>query len=377
MFAFTAYPRLPHRALSTRGNSVRRIMCRIGAAACVTACAPAAAGQASAATTARAEGAVQAAVTVRAATAAGRTRAYSRTIVVTNRADSGAGSLRAAIKVADTRPPGISTLIKFAVAGTVTLASRLPAISRKVTINATSAPGHVSGGPPVLEIDCHARAGLHFAAGSRGSQLLGVAVDNASGDGVRLNAGSITLNDDYIGLDLRGRAAGNHGDGVYVSAKSRKNFIGLNHSGASGAVANVISGNSGSGIVLAGSSGNTVVANRIGTNAAGNSRIANGGDGITITRRSDGNEIGGTEFTDTATGETNNPTGSKGTVSPVFVVPPLGNLISGNARNGVLIDSGSRDNMLNGNFVGTTAHGDAAIGNAGDGVWIKRAATTR
>ena len=32
-----------------------------------------------------------------------------------------------------------------------------------------------------------------------------------------------------------------------------------------------------------------------------------------------------------ATGQANDPTGNKGTVTPVFVVPPLGNLISGNA----------------------------------------------
>ena len=135
-------------------------------------------------------------------------------------------------------------------------------------------------------------------------------------------------------------------------------------------VANVISGNRGNGIELGGSSSNTVVDNRIGTNAAGTSAIANGGDGIYITHGSRGNEIGGTAFVDTVTGQANNPTGSKGTVTPVFVVPPLGNLISGNGGNGVLIDAGSRGNALNGNFIGTTASGDGALGNGGNGVWI-------
>jgi parallel beta-helix repeat protein len=138
-------------------------------------------------------------------------------------------------------------------------------------------------------------------------------------------------------------------------------------------VANVISGNAGNGIVLSGSSRNTVVSNRIGTNAAGTSAIANGGDGILITQGSRGNEIGGTAFVDTRTGQVNNPTGNKGTVPPVFVVPPLGNLISGNAGNGVLIDAHSGGNVLNGNFIGTTARGNAAIPNAGNGVWIDKA----
>ena len=56
------------------------------------------------------------------------------------------------------------------------------------------------------------------------------------------------------------------------------------------------------------------------------------------TGRSNGNEIGGTAFVDKSTGQANNPTGNKGTTTPVFVVPPLGNQISGNGGNGVLID---------------------------------------
>jgi parallel beta-helix repeat protein len=239
-----------------------------------------------------------------------------------------------------------------------------------VTIDARSAPTYISGGPPVVEIDCNTHTGLQFAAGSGGSRLLGVAVDNASGDGVTLNASSITLNGDYIGLDLTGAAFGNNGAGVYISATSSRNLIGLNRSGATGVVANVISGNMGSGIVLSGSSGNIVVSNRIGTDAAGQRAIPNGGDGLALTRGSSGNEIGGTDFVDPDTGQANDPTGDKGQVTPVFVVPPLGNLISGNAKNGVLIDTDSRHNVLNGNFVGTTANGDGPIGNGGNGVRI-------
>jgi trimeric autotransporter adhesin len=55
------------------------------------------------------------------------------------------------------------------------------------------------------------------------------------------------------------------------------------------------------------------------------------------------------------------------------VVPSQGNLISGNGGNGVMIDAGSRGNVLNGNFIGTTASRDGALGNSGNGVWIDRA----
>jgi hypothetical protein len=290
--------------------------------------------------------------------------------VVSNINDSGPGSLRAAIAAANSAAAGTATDITFSVNGIITLASALPAITSEVTIDGTSAPTYVAGGAPVVEINCDDYAGLQFSAGSAGSELLGVAVDDASGNGITLRADAITLNGDYIGLDLDGLAAGNHGDGVFVSADSSDDLIGLNSSGDSGVVANVISGNTGSGLVLSGATDNTVVANRIGTNPAGSAAIANGGNGIWLTQGARGNEIGGTDYTDNGTGDQNNPTGSKGTVTPVFVVPPLGNLVSGNTGDGVLIATGSRDNVLNGNFIGTTADGDGALGNSGDGVAI-------
>jgi parallel beta-helix repeat protein len=295
---------------------------------------------------------------------------YAHTFLVSSLDDAGPGSLRAAILAANATPAGDSSLIAICTNGTITLASALPTIARNVTIDATSAPTHVSGGPPVVALDFNGHPGLIFGVGSAGSQLLGVAADHASGNGVTLDDNSITLNDDYIGLNLAGVAAGNGGNGVLVWSESNGDFIGQNDSDASGVVANVISGNRLNGIDLAGSSSNTLVDNRIGTNAAGTSAIANGGDGIYITGGSRGNEIGGTAFVDTVTGQANNPTGSKGTVTPVFVVPPLGNLISGNDGNGVVIDDGSRGNVLNGNFIGTTASGNAALGNGRNGVWI-------
>ena len=290
---------------------------------------------------------------------------------MTRLGNAGRGSLRAAINSANTSLPGRPVLIRFAVRGTITLASALPAVARNTTINGTTAPGYARA--PVVEIDGNGQAGLEFAPGSSGSRLLGLAVDDASGDGVTLEAGNITLDRNYIGLRPSGAAFGNHGDGVFVAASSYANTIGENLSGRSGAVSNVISGNAGNGITLSGSSINTVQDNRIGTNPAGTSALPNRYNGLAITGRSYANEIGGTAFVDSATGQANNPTGSKGTVTPVFVVPPLGNLISSNGLNGVLIDAGAGHNELNGNFIGTTANGDASLGNGANGVWIDSA----
>lgn len=102
-------------------------------------------------------------------------------MIVSNLNDSGAGSLRAAIEAVNAGT-GACT-IQFTVNGTVTLTSRLPVITRSATIDATTAPTHVAGGPPVVEIDCNGHAGLEFGAGSDGSQLLGMSVASDRGPG--------------------------------------------------------------------------------------------------------------------------------------------------------------------------------------------------
>jgi len=287
-------------------------------------------------------------------------------LTVSSLSSAGSGSLRAAIKTANSAKKGAT--IRFSVAGRIKLTKKLPEVRNKVSIDGTSAPGWVDGGPPVVEVDSNGKEGLTLCPKAKWSRIAGLALVGSSTNGLTLHADRVTVIDNYIGVGMSGRADSNAGSGIEVTSDHTR--IGLNTSGDSGVLSNLISGNRGNGITVNGGSHNTIVANRIGTDAAGTAKVRNRGHGVVFTNKAKKNTLGGTEYTDAATGQTNDPTGDKGSVPPVFVVPPLGNLISGNRRDGVLIKSASANNVLNGNFVGTTADGDSALGNGGDGVHL-------
>jgi parallel beta-helix repeat protein len=293
--------------------------------------------------------------------------------VVSNLNDTGAGSLRAALASA---APDDTTQITFAVAGAITLASALPAITSTVVLDGTSAPGYVAGGAPVLFIDFLGAAGLSLAKGADGSQVLGLAVGNAAGDGIAVAAPSVMIAGNYIGLTISGASAPNSGDGVHLMAGSDGSTIGTNPDNSSAWVSNVISNNAGSGLVIDGSSDNVVVANRIGTNPAGTAAAPNGANGIEVTGASANNTLGGTVSVDGVTGAVNNPTGNKGEVTPTFTRPPLGNVVSGNTGAGIAI-TGATDTTIAGNFVGTSASGNADLGNGSQGIVLNGADGTQ
>ena len=172
--------------------TISRFLARAVATACLAAGLPAAGGLPAGAVTAHSPAA----------------RAATQTVTVTSLAGAGSGSLASAILAADTAPAGTGTVIRFAVAGTIKLGSALPPVTRPVIIDGRTAPGYRSGGPPVVEVNCHRHAGLVFAAGSGGSQLWALSVTAARGNGVTLDAGRITLDRDYIGITPAGRRLG-------------------------------------------------------------------------------------------------------------------------------------------------------------------------
>ncbi|MBI3866960.1 MAG: right-handed parallel beta-helix repeat-containing protein [Verrucomicrobia bacterium] len=132
-------------------------------------------------------------------------------------------------------------------------------------------------------------------------------------------------------IELSGASAGPNAHGLVLVGR-RCTVRGL-----------VINRFSGSGIFIAGGRGHVVEGNHIGTDVAGTIAQGNGGGGI-IVSNVPGCTLGGA----TCAGR---------------------NLISGNGSHGVLITgSASTDNVLIGNWVGVDATGQAALGNAGDGV---------
>lgn len=146
------------------------------------------------------------------------------TFTVTNLDAGGPGSLRRAIQRANATP-GADT-ISFNVAGTIQVRQAgLPAITDRVAIDGASAPSF--NGTPRVTVDFHGRPGFQFNRGSQGSALSSLAIVRASGAGVTLNAPSITIQGNIIGLRADGRTrAGNHGDGVRINPTSRDNLIG-------------------------------------------------------------------------------------------------------------------------------------------------------
>ena len=156
--------------------------------------------------------------------------------------------------------------------------------------------------------------------------------------------------------------------------------------------------------------GNTVVGNRIGTNAAGTAAISNGSSGVSVNNATNnriggshpsmrnlisGNGVGavfapGVNVTGTSTGTLvlgnyigtdltgtsilgNNSSGvALGGSSTGTTIG--GNLISGNGRNGQFAAGvnmfGSHNNIVQANRIGTNASGTAALPNANGGIEI-------
>lgn len=178
---------------------------------------------------------------------------------------------------------------------------------------------------------------------TRGSGPIGEGniISGNKGIGIDIN-GVGTINNriigNYIGVDYSGKnALGNQGGGIRIAGASY-NQIG----GMAPGEGNIISANGLAGIGLIGRevNGNSVIGNYIGTDVSGTIGLGNGGNGITIECGAFNNLI-------------------------------QNNVISGNARGGLhIFDWGGSYNTVIGNLIGTDASGTFSIGNREFGVSV-------
>ena len=175
------------------------------------------------------------------------------------------------------------------------------------------------------------------------NEFTGVFIDTASFNRVQGNS---------IGTNTSGVAdLGNASAGIRISGTARQNVIGTDSDGVGDEEeGNLISGNGEAGVLIfPGANANRIAGNRIGTNAAGTARIANGWEGIRIAGGSQSNIVG------------SNGDGLRDDVER--------NLISGNTLAGVaLLDATTSLNRVAGNYIGTTANGLGNLGNNRDGI---------
>lgn len=263
---------------------------------------------------------------------------------VTTTADSGPGSFRQAILDANEAP--FADTIVFRVGSgvqTISPATPLPTIVDPLTIDGTTQPGFTD--LPIIEIDgsnAGANAdGLRISAGH--STLRGLVINRFKGAGVFIESnGWNVIEGNFIGTDVTGTVdLGNH-HGLLIQGAS-SNIIG----GDTAAARNIISGNESAGIemIFAGTTGNRIEGNFVGTDISGTSALGNSGAGIELNGAVK-NTIGGRQ-------------------------ERVGNVISGNAF-GVSLVNGADGNRVQGNFIGTGAGGVGDVGNAVFGLQIIR-----
>ncbi|HZY87889.1 MAG TPA: hypothetical protein VFE78_23850 [Gemmataceae bacterium] len=239
---------------------------------------------------------------------------------------------------------GSNDTIKFAIPGTgaqqIDLLSALPALTKKVMLDGLTQGGANNTIPLIVLNGGGAGAGasgLDLEASSDGSTVEGFVIQGFGGNGIVLDGSS----NNTVASDYIGTNATG-------TAKAGNGGIGIlienasrsNTVGGAAGVGNVISGNAyGIDVSGVGTTANLIAGNRIGTDVNGAVALGNTNVGVVVQGNASGNSVGG--FVETAAS---------------------GNVISGSIE-GVLLD-GASDNQVLGNHIGTNLQGNAALGNA-------------
>lgn len=260
------------------------------------------------------------------------TRGQGGTYQVSTTADSGAGSLRSAINLANSNA-GADDIV-FAISGTgpftISVLSALPNITDSVHIDGTTQPGYP--GSPLIELDGTSAgsqvSGFTFTGSANLSIVRGMCINRFGYHGITAYQGAqLSVFGCYLGSDPTGMfARPNLQHGIRLLSTAGPALIG----GPTAADRNLISGNNSWELAVS-NSGTRIINNYIGTDVTGNAKLsgASGGIGIGATYCSN-IQIGGTSVSER-------------------------NVIAGNSNKVALQDATSI--TIQGNYLGAFANG--------------------
>jgi hypothetical protein len=293
----------------------------------------------------------------------------AETYTVTTTADTGNGTLRQAILQANIHA-GPDT-IGFDIPETgmsfnslcwfIEPFSDLPGLTDSGTVldGSTQAARHGDTnpiGPEIYLFGYQGRTGFSVSTGlliqSSGNVVRNLIVSCFNETGIVISGPKARFNrieGNFIGTNFSGMdtLTSTNQTGIIISEGASHNTIG----GASAGARNIISGSRGPGIQIQQSDSNVVAGNYVGLDRMGRDVLGNAGDGIVISDAK-GNRIGGAQ-----PGERNVITGCGDQAIA----------ISGNKR--------TRDNTVQGNFLGTDIDGLRTPGNADNGVALSNGAS--
>ena len=269
-------------------------------------------------------------------------------LIVDSTGDSGPGSLRYAIQLANTNEDHTTINFEIQPGGVVTITplSPLPPVMYPATIDATTQDGYA--GKPIVVLNGSRLGDFQQGDPPFGLQLTGestvkgLVINQFPFSAIYLGGeGSNSVYNSYLGTDYTGTRDMGNGGGVAIT-DSYNNRVGGDPI-EQPELANVISGNE-YGVTITGSrhGANQIQGNYIGTTAEGTGVLGNMYAGVWVKGSISGNSIGG-------------------------------NVIGGNAP-GVLLESNDTDpaknNTIGGNFIGTDRTGKLNLSNVTEGVRI-------
>lgn len=279
---------------------------------------------------------------------------FATDYIVTNTADSGEGSLRQAITSASSNYIGSSN-IYFNIPTTdanynaengtftINILSELPylIVVGNINIDATTQTNNVGDtnpyGPEIVLDGGNRNLQTCFRLASANNSIKGFAIGGFQYAILFFGANGGLVSNCHIGIDATGTEAFSNTYGIGISGGSYGSYdLGYAHN--INITDNIISGNTIAGIALIGVENNTITGNKIGTDRTGTLSVPNN-QGIYLSSASHNNTIGGN-------------------------AESKRNILSGNTNAAIVVESsGSRNNIVSGNYIGTDITGTNPLSN--------------